>query len=105
MGIKTGMRYCELSYIRKNNFDFEKKIIWLPKEIRKNDRSLTIPIDEEIEKLYKDYMIERDILEKKLGKVDENIFLSVISIIKRGKKIFILERIYQCISLDILRLI
>ena len=87
LGIKTGMRYCELSYIRKNNFDFEKKIIWLPKEIRKNDRSLTIPIDEEIEKLYKDYMIERDILEKKLGKVDENLFLSVRGQFMKNNKI------------------
>ena len=87
LGIKTGMRYCELSYIRKNNFDFEKKIIWLPKEIRKNDRSLTIPIDEEIEKLYKDYMIEREILEKKLGKVDENIFLSVRGQFMKNNKI------------------
>lgn len=82
LAIKTGMRYCELENLTEKSFDFDNMVINLPKDIRKNDRSLVVLIDDEIKRAYDVYMIERNKLKKK----DDNIFLSVRGVRLSGKE-------------------
>lgn len=81
LAIKTGMRYCELAYLKEENFDLDKMVIYLYTDIRKNDRSLIVPIDNEIKSMYCEYLEIRKKRLSKLKKHEDNIFLSV-----RGKE-------------------
>lgn len=81
LDIKVGLRYCEIVTLTRDSFNLNKMVINISGDIRKNKRALTLPIDDEIKKLYQDYMDLRDEVEKK-RECEPFIFISA-----NGKKL------------------
>ena len=59
LGAKLGLRESEIRETKLSDIDFEKRLITIEGNRRKNKETLTLPLDDELIKKINDYLIER----------------------------------------------